>query len=79
VHDLGKVGLPPDADSDPVRGRLHPVLATRILHHPHVNEQPFTRSLGGVMIPADISAVTVRAHDSVHGYGGKTLTIQLSR
>ncbi len=55
------------------------VLATRILHHPHVKEQPFTRSLGGVMIPDGIFTVTVRAHDSVHGYGGKTATIRLSR
>ena len=55
------------------------VLATRILHHPHENEQPFTRSLDGVMIPAGISAITVRAHDSVHGYGGKAITIQLPR
>jgi hypothetical protein len=55
------------------------VLATRTLHHPHENEQPFTRSLGGVMIPTGILAVTVQAHDSVHGYGGKTITIQLPR
>ena len=55
------------------------VLATRILHHPHENEQPFTRSLGGVKIPADISAVTIRAHDLVHGYGGKTVRIDLPR
>lgn len=55
------------------------VLATRTLHHPHENEQPFSRSLGGVMIPADISMVRIQAHDSVHGYGGKILTIQLPR
>lgn len=55
------------------------VLATRTLYHPHENEQPFTRSLGGVTIQPDISAVTVQAHDSVHGYGGKTITIQLPR
>ena len=24
------------------------IIGTRILHHPHVNEQPFTRSLSGV-------------------------------
>ena len=55
------------------------VLATRTLHHPHENEQPFTRSLGGVKIPADISTVIIRAHDSVHGYGGKTITVGLPR
>lgn len=55
------------------------VLATRILHHPHENEQPFTRSLGGVVIPAGITTVTIQAQDSVHGYGGQTITIQLPR
>ena len=53
------------------------VLGTRILHHPHVNEQPFTRSLSGVKIPATIDTVTVRAHDSVHEYGGKAVTVDL--
>lgn len=55
------------------------VLGTRVLHHPHVNEQPFTRSLSGVKIPDDIEAVTVRAHDSVHQYGGKTVAVELPR
>ena len=55
------------------------VLATRILHHPHENEQPFTRSLGGVKIPANVNSVSIRAHDSVHGYGGKSMTIRLPR
>ena len=51
------------------------VLGTRILAHPHVDEQPFTRSLAGVKIPDGIAEVTVRAHDSVHGYGGKTVKL----
>lgn len=55
------------------------VLATRILHHPHVNEQPFTRSLSGVAIDAGTSSVTVRAHDLVHGYGGKEMKVELPR
>ena len=55
------------------------VLATRVLHHPHENEQPFTRSLGGVKIPANVNSVSIRAHDSVHGYGGKTISVQLPR
>jgi len=46
------------------------VIATRILHHPHVNEQPFTRSLFSVKIPKNISRVTIRAYDSIHHYGG---------
>jgi hypothetical protein len=55
------------------------VLGTRILAHPHVDEQPFTRSLAGVKIPGNIDAVTVRAHDLVHGYGGKTVTVAVPR
>jgi hypothetical protein len=53
------------------------VLATRVLAHPHVNEQPFTRGLSGVKLPGKMVTVTVRAHDSVHGYGGRTMTIDL--
>jgi hypothetical protein len=55
------------------------VLGTRTLYHPHENEQPFTRSLSGVKIPPSISEVSVRVHDSVHGYGGKTVTIVVPR
>lgn len=53
------------------------VLGTRTLYHPHVQEQPFTRSLSGVRIPAGISSVTIRAHDSVDGYGGKEFVVKL--
>jgi len=53
------------------------VLGVRELLHPHVDEQPFTRSLSGVEIPDGVSTVTIRAHDSVHGYGGATFQITL--
>ncbi len=53
------------------------IAATRTLMHPHVNEQPFTRSLSGVKLPDGIDTVTIQAHDSVHGYGGKTQAVQL--
>ena len=55
------------------------VLGTRTLHHPHVNEQPFARSLSGVEIPDRVKTVTVRAHDSVHKYGGKVFSVDLTR
>lgn len=55
------------------------VLGTRVLVHPHETEQPFTRSLGGVKIPAGIGAVVLRAHDSVHGYGGREMTVALPK
>ncbi len=53
------------------------IFGTRILHHPHVDEQPFTRSLSGVEMPEYIKTVTIRAHDSVHEYGGKTISVEL--
>ncbi len=53
------------------------VIGTRTLYHPHVGEQPFTRSLSGVAVAEAIVEVTVRAHDSVHAYGGKTVTVVL--
>lgn len=53
------------------------VVATRVLHHPHVNEQPFTRGLSGVKIPEGVTAVNIRAHDSVHGYGGRIVTVEV--
>ncbi|MFK8066647.1 MAG: hypothetical protein AB8D52_00205 [Gammaproteobacteria bacterium] len=48
----------------------------RVLHHPHKNEQPFTRSMY-IKIPQDISEVTVRAHDNVHEYGGQEKTLKI--
>jgi len=53
------------------------VLATRVLLHPHEDEQPFTRDMGGVRVPAGIRSVAVRAHDKVHGYGKETATVDL--
>ncbi len=53
------------------------ILGTRALQHPHVDEQPFTRSLSGVKIPEGITEVTIRAHDSVHEYGGRVMRVTL--
>lgn len=53
------------------------VLGTRVLLHPHENEQPFTRSLNGVAVPDGITEVTLRAKDSVHEYGGAEITVTL--
>jgi len=53
------------------------ILGTRPILHPHVDEQPFTRQLSGVIIPKGIQIVIVQAHDSVHGYGGRTMTVAL--
>ncbi len=53
------------------------VLATRTLYHPHVDEQPFTRSLSGVKIPKGMKSVLIRARDSVHGFGPKLFKVGL--
>ena len=55
------------------------VLGVRVLTHPHVDEQPFTRSLSGVAIPPGIDTVTVRARDSVHGLGGVEIEVNVGR
>ena len=54
------------------------VLGERVLAHPHVNEQPFTRSLGGVVIPDGIDTVTIRARDSVHGISKNEQSVSLT-
>lgn len=51
---------------------------TRLLLHPHENEQPFTRSQSGITIPDIVSQVSVRAHDLVDGFGGREVTVDLT-
>ncbi|MCP3672047.1 MAG: hypothetical protein GY814_16755 [Gammaproteobacteria bacterium] len=53
------------------------MLGTRILHHPHVKERPFARSLSWVEVPLGIEKATIHAHDSMHKYDGKIATVQL--
>ena len=55
------------------------VLATRTLWHPHVDEQPFTRSLSGVNIPAKMTKVFVEAHDKVHGWSKDRVMVDLAK
>ena len=51
---------------------------TRLLLHPHENEQPFTRSQSGIIIPADVSVVFVRGHELVEGYGSSVVAVDLN-
>ena len=51
---------------------------TRLLLHPHVDEQPFTRSQGGIRIPNGVKWLKVRAHDLVDGFGGREVTVNLA-
>lgn len=61
---------------------VHPetleVYGERELLHPHDNEQPFTRSQTGVRIPDGQATVLVRAKCNVHGFGGRTVLVDLS-
>ena len=50
------------------------ILGTRVLHHPHVEEQPFTRRLT-LEIPRSITEVIIRAGDSEHDTGGKEIIV----
>lgn len=54
-------------------------LGLRVLAHPHVNEQPFTRSLGGVAIPDGATVVYVRARDNVDGWSDELFEVQLNQ
>jgi len=53
------------------------VLGTRVLVHPHVDEQPFTRGLSGVKVPAAIKRVLIQARDSVSGVSARTFAVDL--
>ena len=53
------------------------VIAGRKLMHPHVREQPFTRSLSYIQIPDEITEVTIRAHCSVDNYTGENMVVKI--
>lgn len=54
------------------------ILGARILLHPHINEQPFTRS-HTISLPENINRVTIRAYDLIHKFGGKEITIDINK
>ncbi len=39
------------------------ILASRVLAHPHINEQPFTRGISNVKIDKKITIITIKAYD----------------
>ena len=53
------------------------LLKSRVLYHPHVDEQPFTRSLSGVKIPVGTTEVRIRAKDLKHGYSSNEYTVKI--
>jgi hypothetical protein len=52
---------------------------TRLLVHPHENEQPFTRSQSRIVVPDGVTRLIVRAHDLVDGFGGREIEVDLTR
>lgn len=52
-------------------------LAMRVLHHPHVDEQPFTRSVSGVRIPDGVQEVQIQARDLPGGWNDTTTVVKL--
>ena len=50
----------------------------RTLYHPHVNEQPFTRSLSGVKIPSEVKQIYIEALDNLHGWSKEKWHINLN-
>ncbi len=54
-------------------------LGVRELTHDHATEQPFTRSLSDVVIPPEVTSVTVEGRDLVNGWGGGTKTMTIER
>lgn len=55
------------------------VLGERILHHPHVDEQPFTRSLRGVTLPEGTRFVQIEARCSQDGWSHQRLRVDMEQ
>ena len=53
------------------------LIGERVLYHPHVNEQPFTRNLLGVRIPQGLNEVVIKASCSKTGENKKGYTLKL--
>ncbi len=65
------------ADGWRIEGPDGAVLGTRVLYHPHVEEQPFTRSLTGVALPPGLSEIGIRARTNTDGWAETIYTLTL--
>jgi len=54
-------------------------IGKRTLYHPHVNEQPFTRSLSDFHIPESKKIIFAEAHDNKHGWSTQRIQIDMNR
>lgn len=66
------------ADAFRVRGEDGTVYGVTELTHDHATEQPFTRSLSGVTLPAEVTSVVVEGRDQANGWGGGTQTVDVT-
>lgn len=55
------------------------VLATRVITRPHVEDQPFARSLRNVNIPRQTHIVFIEAHDTGSGWSKRRVKVDLKR
>lgn len=53
------------------------VLGLRDLAHPHVDEQPFIRSLAGVVLPMGLTEVLIRPRCNLEGWATETYLLSL--
>ena len=53
------------------------ILGTRVLYHPHVDEQPFTRSLSPVALADGIATVLIRARCNIDGWSRDVFALEL--
>lgn len=67
------------ADSWRIEDAEGKVIAVRKLMHPHVDEQPFTRSLSSVVLPDGTREIFVRAHCSKGGWHDETTRVKIAR
>mgnify|MGYP000025295265 CR=1 FL=1 len=61
-----------------VDGKGH-VIGKRVLAHPHVEEQPFTRRLYSLKIPVGVADIFVEASDSVNGRSPDRIKVDLTK
>lgn len=54
-------------------------LGLRTLYHPHVSEQPFTRSLSGLAIPDRAGAIFVEPRCNIDGWSGRRTPVDIPK
>ncbi|WP_108482882.1 hypothetical protein [Oceaniglobus ichthyenteri] len=73
----GDTGWDDYADGWRVEAANGTVLGERPLAHPHVDEQPFTRSQSGIAIPSGTARVFIRTRTNTEGWADTTTPFTL--